>query len=130
MMIRWWCPVEAAQIGAGTAAAKRSDAQLQRSFAADEVARIEVAAKEKSVEIKRGESDEIVVTAHITVKRSIRSRNPHQAGDIVRRFKKNPPIQQNGDTLMVGYGNDKQFAIHAKLSYEISVPEGVEVTTL
>ncbi len=117
-------------IGMGTAVAKRSDARLHRTFSADEVSRVEVAAKEKAVEIRRGESDEIVVTAHITVKRSLRSRNPHQADDLVRRFQKNPPFDQNGDTLMVGYPDDKQFAIHAKISYEISVPAGVDVTTL
>jgi len=72
-----------------------------------------------SVSIRTGGANQ--VTVHGTV----RSSNDWWGGDaenIVKSVASNPPIQQNGNSIRIGYNLPEEARRHVSISYEVTVP--------
>ena len=70
------------------------------------------------VTIKAGGSNQVVVHGTIHSSNNWFS----NAEDAVHQVESNPPIQQNGNSIRIGYNLPEDVKRHVSISYEVTVP--------
>jgi hypothetical protein len=74
-----------------------------------------------SIEVRTGDASTLQVHAKIRVSDGWHiSRS--EAEEKVRRIEANPPIQQNGNTIVIGKIDDEELRRNVSISYELTVP--------
>jgi len=72
-----------------------------------------------NIRVKAGDSSSVVVHADI---RSGHGWGDSDAEQRIREIEKNPPIEQDGNTIHIGRTHDNELYRNISISYEISVP--------
>jgi Putative adhesin len=101
----------------------RAEGHFDRTLAASGTVSLEVTTGSGDVTVKAGGSDKVVV--HGTV----RSNNDwfSSAESAVHTVESNPPIQQSGNSIRIGYNLPEDVRRHVSISYEITVPADTTV---
>ena len=115
--------VLATAVAAAAWAAPRSGAQgsFDRTLKVSEPVSVDVRTGSGNIHVKQGDSSSVVVHAEI------RSGHNGWGGDSdaeqrIREIEKNPPIEQDGNTIHIGHTNDSDLYRNISISYEIRVP--------
>ncbi len=64
--------------------------------------------------------------AIVRIQATLRSRRG-DAADRIRRIEQNPPIEQNGSTIVIGRFTDRDLTRNVSISYELTVPSSARV---
>jgi hypothetical protein len=86
---------------------------------------LEVATGSGRIEVHTGPSDNVVIRGRIRASDSwFASESPAER---VRRIERNPPIEQDGNSIRVGQVGDRERYNNVSISYDIIVPAATEL---
>ena len=97
----------------------RAEGQFDRTLQVSGAVSLDLTTGSGEVIIKTGSSNQVVVHGRV------RSSNDWFGGNsdsIVHNVESNPPIEQNGGTIRIGYNLPEEAKRHISISYEITVP--------
>ena len=102
----------------------RADGQFDRTLQVSGSVNLDLTTGSGEVTIKTGGSNQVVVHGRV------RSNNDWFGGNadsLVHSVESNPPIEQNGSTIRIGYNLPEDAKRHVSISYEITVPADTTV---
>jgi len=102
----------------------RSEGQFDRTLQVSGAVNLDLTTGSGDVSIKTGGSNQVVVRGRV------RSSNDWFSGNsdsLVHSVESNPPIEQNGGTIRIGYNLPEDAKRHVSISYEITVPADTTV---
>ncbi len=76
-----------------------------------------------SIEVRTGSADAVSVAATIKVHRGSRAEGEEK----VRRLETNPPIEQNGNVIVIGRIEDRELRENVSISYVLTVPASTQM---
>jgi DUF4097 and DUF4098 domain-containing protein YvlB len=97
----------------------RAEGQFDRTLQVSGAVNLDLTTGSGEVIVKTGGSNQVVVHG------KVRSNNDWFGGNadsIVHSVESNPPIEQNGNTIRIGYNLPEDAKRHVSISYEITVP--------
>lgn len=97
----------------------RAEGQFDRTLQVSGAVSLDLTTGSGEVTIKTGGSNRVVVHGRV---RSSNDWFGGNADSIVHNVESNPPIEQNGDTIRIGYNLPEEAKRHISISYEITVP--------
>src|SRR5271168_619805 len=104
---------------AWAAPAGAADGSFDRTLKVSEPVALDVRTGSGNIHVTVGDSASVVIHA------DIRSNHGWDDGDAeqrIREIEKNPPVEQEGNTVRVGFTHDSDFYRNISISYEIHVP--------
>src|SRR5271169_1401646 len=101
----------------------REEGHFDRTLQVSGVVNLDLTTGSGDVTIKAGNSNQV------TVHGSVHSNNNwfSNAEDAIHQVESNPPIQQNGNSIRIGYDLPEDVRRHVSISYEITVPADTTV---
>ncbi|MGE0406459.1 MAG: DUF4097 domain-containing protein [Candidatus Korobacteraceae bacterium] len=87
---------------------------------------LQVRAGSGSITVRRGSSGEVQVMARIRANRGLFSTG--DPAERVRAVENNPPIEQNGSSIRIGFVQDNDIYRNISISYEILTPAQTELS--
>jgi DUF4097 and DUF4098 domain-containing protein YvlB len=102
----------------------RAEGQFDRTLQVSGAVNLDLTTGSGDVIIKTGGSNQVVIHGRV------RSNNDWFGGNadsIVHSVESNPPIEQNGSTIRIGYNLPEDAKRHVSISYEITVPADTTV---
>ena len=102
----------------------RAEGQFDRTLQVSGAVNLDLTTGSGDVIIKTGGSNQVVVHGRV------RSNNDWFGGNadsVVHSVESNPPIEQNGSTIRIGYNLPEDAKHHVSISYEITVPADTTV---
>ena len=100
----------------------RVEGRFDRTLTVSGVVHLDLTTGSGDITIKAGSSDQVVV--HGTISSSGWFSSSDSA---VHQVESNPPIQQNGNDIRIGYNLPEDVKRHVSISYEVTVPSDVAV---
>ncbi len=96
----------------------REEGHFDRTLQVSGVVNLDLTTGSGDITIKAGGSNQV------TVHGSIHSSNGwfSNAEDAIHQVESNPPIQQNGNSIRIGYNLPEDVKRHVSISYEVTVP--------
>jgi len=102
----------------------RVEGHFDRTLTVSGIANLDLTTASGDITIKAGGSNQLVVHG------TIHSNNWFSGADsAVHQVETNPPIQQNGDSIRIGYDLPEDVKRHISISYEVTVPANATVQT-
>ncbi len=102
----------------------RSEGQFDRTLQVSGPVNLDLTTGSGEVIIKAGGSNQVVVHGRV---RSSNDWFGGSADSAVHSVESNPPIEQNGSTIRIGYNLPEEAKHHISISYEITVPADTTV---
>ncbi len=101
----------------------RAEGHFDRTLTVSGTVSLDVTTGSGDITIKAGGSNQVVVHG------TIRSSNDwfSSAESVIHTVESNPPIQQNGNSIRIGYDLPEDVRRHVSISYEITVPADTTV---
>jgi DUF4097 and DUF4098 domain-containing protein YvlB len=101
----------------------RAEGHFDRTLQVSGTVSLDVTTGSGDITIKAGSADKVVV--HGTVRAS----NDwfSNAENVIHTVESNPPVQQNGNSIRIGYDLPESVRRHVSISYEITVPADTTV---
>ena len=102
----------------------RSEGQFDRTLQVSGAVNLDLTTGSGDVSIKTGGSNQVVIRGRV------RSNNEwfgENADSLIHSVESNPPIEQNGSTIRIGYNLPEDAKRHVSISYEITVPADTTV---
>jgi hypothetical protein len=99
--------------------------RFERELATDGPVAVDVRTGSGSIEIRRGSGNQVRIVGNIRANRGFW--NSSSAEERVRRIEANPPISQNGNSIVIGEFEDRDMSRNVSISYEILVPAATSV---
>ena len=90
---------------------------FERSLTVSGPVELDVNTGSGDIEVRTGGSGSVHVTGHVRI-----SRWGDNADEKLRRLQSNPPIEQSGNTIRVGYIHNPELTHDVSISYRIEVP--------
>ena len=113
----------------GSASVALADsASLQMKMEIEETAVLDVSIDSGEVEVVGGDIDHVSIRALITVDERLSSSDPLKAGSVVSAIKRSPPIQIDGDRIMITSLKKRTHQRYVSMTYEILVPRNAKVS--
>lgn len=110
--------------------AQRADASFQRSVTVTGSADVDVVSGSGSIEVRQGAAGRVDITGHIRANDSWGWRRSQlSAEERVRRIEANPPVEQKGNTVRIGYIVPEDLREGVSVSYVVTVPPGATLRT-
>ncbi|MGB7554179.1 MAG: DUF4097 family beta strand repeat-containing protein [Candidatus Korobacteraceae bacterium] len=101
----------------------RAEGHFDRTLTVSGTASLDITTGSGDITVKAGGSDKVVV--HGTVRAS---NDWFSSGEsAIHTVDSNPPIQQNGNSIRIGYNLPEDVRRHVSISYEITVPADTAV---
>ena len=124
----WLMKVAALFVLLGSSAASQAaSGSFEKSFAIDGDAVIDVT-NQKGTGVVRGDDvDEVTIRARISVAKRYTRTDPQKAGKVIGEIKRSPPIEADGNRIVVSELTKHTHTRYATISYEILVPRGSTV---
>lgn len=96
----------------------RAEGHFDRTLSVSGNVSMDVTTGSGDISVKTGSSDKVIVHA------TVRSNNDwfSNSDQAVHQVESNPPIQQNGNSIRVGYDLPDNVRRHISISYDIAVP--------
>jgi len=105
---------------AWAAPASAADGAFDRTLKVSEPVALDVRTGSGNIRVTRGDSASVVV--HADLRSSHGWSGDGDAEQRIREIEKNPPIEQNGNTIHIGQTHDNDLYRNISISYEIRVP--------
>ena len=102
----------------------RAEGQFDRTLQVSGTVSLDLTTGSGDVLIKTGGSNQVVVHGRV---RSSNDWFGGSADSAVHSVESNPPIEQNGNTIRIGYNLPEDAKRHVSISYEITVPADTTV---
>ena len=100
----------------------RVEGHFDRTLNVSGVVHLDLATGSGDITIKAGSSNQVVVHG------SISSNGWFSSSDsVVHQIESDPPIQQNGNDIRIGYSLPEDAKRHVSISYEVTVPADAAV---
>jgi hypothetical protein len=113
----------------GSASVALADtASLQMQLEIEETAVLDVSIDSGEVEVVGEDIDHVSIRALITVDERLSSSDPIKAGSIIGAIKRSPPIEANGDRIVITSLKKRTHQRHVSMTYEILVPRNAKVS--
>ena len=109
------------------AAAADSHDPFEQQLTIADTFKLDVNTGSGSIEITSGPGRDVIVIGKVKPNRSGLFRSAAGADEAVQAVIENPPVELSGDTLKVGYIDDRSIRRRVSISYEIVVPADTEV---
>jgi hypothetical protein len=110
------------------AEAQRAEGSFQRTLNVSGGADIDVTTGSGQIDVRQGGSGRVEVSARIRAdERWGWQRSQLSPEERVRRLETNPPIEQTGSTVRIGYIKDEDLREGVSISYVVTVPPGTSV---
>jgi len=100
----------------------RVEGHFDRTLSVSGVVNLDLTTGSGEITIKAGGANQVVV--HGTIHSNNWFSNAENA---VRQLESNPPIQQNGNNIRIGYNLPEDVKRHTSISYEVTVPADAAV---
>src|SRR5271165_1613338 len=100
----------------------RAEGHFDRTLTVSGVVNLDLTTGSGDITIKAGGSNQVVV--HGTIHSNNWFSNAENA---VHQVESNPPIQQNGNSIRIGYDLPEDVKRHISISYEVTVPADASV---
>jgi DUF4097 and DUF4098 domain-containing protein YvlB len=107
--------------------AEGASGSFNQSLPVDGPILLDVSTGSGTIEIRTGDSGQVEVSGHITVKRRMFMRSDEKAQELVDRFETEPPVELNDGRLQVGHIKDRAYRRNVRINYEIVVPADTAV---
>ncbi len=111
-----------------SAAASAASGAFEKSVAVDGDAIVDVSNLRGTVNVRGADVDEVTIRAKITVDKRYARTDPLKAGKVIGEIKRSPPIEADGNRVVVGELKKHSHRRYATISYEILVPRESSVT--
>ena len=102
----------------------RAEGQFDRTLPVSGAVNLDLTTGSGDVTIKTGGSNQVVVHGRV---RSTNDWFGGNADSVVHSVESNPPIEQNGSTIRIGYNLPEDAKRHVSISYEVTVPADTTV---
>jgi hypothetical protein len=109
-------------------AALAETTSIEMDMAIEDTAVLEVSVDSGTVAIKGADIDHVSVHAQIWIDDRLSSVDPMKAGSIAGAIKRSPPIEVDGDKIVITSLKKRTHQRYATIAYEISVPRDATVT--
>ncbi|HSB75219.1 MAG TPA: DUF4097 family beta strand repeat-containing protein [Terriglobales bacterium] len=109
---------------AGQPAKAEARGSFQRTLTVTGPVDLDVSTGSGDIDVRSGAVGSVQITGRI--KASGWSNNPEEK---VRKLEQNPPIQQNGNSVRVGYISDPELRRNVSIDYTIVVPQATSLTS-
>ncbi len=114
-----------AVIAPRTAQAQRADGTFQRTVTVSGSTDVDVVSGAGSIEVRQGSAGRVEISGRIQANDSWSWRRPKVSADErVRRLEANPPVEQKGSTVRIGYIAEEDLRDSVSISYVITIPPG------
>ena len=113
-------------VGAGLAIAAPADGSFDRSLTVSGPVQLEVKTDSGGISVRRGAAGSVRVHAVLTAQHGWLS-----SGDVeerIRRLESNPPIEQNGNSVRIGFVREHDLLRNISMRLEIETPAGTELS--
>ena len=111
-----------------SAAASAASGAFEKSVAVDGDAIVDVSNLRGTVNVRGADVDKVTIRARITVDKRYSRTDPLKAGKVIGEIKRSPPIEADGNRVVVGELKKHSHRRYATVSYEILVPHESNVT--
>lgn len=111
-----------------SAASLAASGSFETSIAVDSDAIVDVSNLRGTVVVRGDDVDEVTIRARITVDKRYTRTDPQKAGKLIGEIKRSPPVESNGNRVIVGELKKHTHRRYASISYEILVPREAAVT--
>ena len=111
-----------------SAAALGASVAFEKSFAVDGDAVVDVSNLKGTVVVRGGDVDEVTIRARINVDKRYARTDPLKAGKLIGEIKRSPPIEAEGNRVIVGELEKHSHRRYASISYDILVPREATVS--
>ena len=111
-----------------SAAALGASGAFEKSFAVDGDAVVDVSNLKGTVVVRGGDVDEVTIRARINVDKRYARTDPLKAGKLIGEIKRSPPIEAEGNRVIVGELEKHSHRRYASISYDILVPREATVS--
>jgi len=101
---------------------------FETNVAVDGPAIVDVSNQSGKVVVRGGDVDEITIRAHITVDKRTSRTDPIKAGRMIDSIKRSPPVQTDGNRVVISALEKRSQQRHVSISYEIIVPRDAAVS--
>lgn len=98
---------------------------FERTLQVSGAVQLDIKTGSGDITIRKGDDKSVRVYGRIHANEGLFGADPREK---VRRLEKDPPIQQSGSTLRIGYLEDHEFFNNISISYEVVVPADTRVT--
>jgi hypothetical protein len=107
------------------AEAQRAEGSFQRTLNVTGTADVEIVTGSGHIDIRQGAAGRVSISAQIKAQDDWGWRRSQPAAEErVKRIEANPPIEQNGSTVRIGYIADEDLRNGVSISYVVDVPPG------
>jgi len=110
-----------------SAASLAASGSFEKSVAIDGAAIIDVSNQSGAVVVRGGDVDQVTIRARILVDERYSKTDPLKAGKIISSIKRSPPVEIDGNRVVVETLTKHTHKRYASISYEILVPRDAEV---
>jgi len=100
----------------------RVEGHFDRTLTVSGVVHLDLTTGSGDITIKTGSSNQVVVHGFVSS-----SNWPFGDENAVHQVESNPPIQQNGNDIRIGYNLPEDVKRHVSISYEVTVPADASV---
>jgi hypothetical protein len=101
------------------AASAQSEGSFERSLSVTGAVQLSIRTGSGRIRVQPGSGGTVRITARLRAGTSWFSGD---ASDRIRQIEKNPPVEQNGNSIRVGYFADERLARNISISYDVTVP--------
>jgi DUF4097 and DUF4098 domain-containing protein YvlB len=104
-----------------------ADGQFDRTLNVTGNVEIDLRTGSGSVVVTGGDSGKVVIHARIHASDNWLFNSGSSAEEKVRRLQQNPPIEQSGSFIRIGYITDEELKRNVSISYEIQTPRATQL---
>ncbi|HEY1262095.1 MAG TPA: DUF4097 family beta strand repeat-containing protein [Terriglobales bacterium] len=97
-----------------------AEGTFQRTLKVNGAVGLDIESGSGNITVQRGASGQVQIVGHIRASNWLF--NSSNAEERVKRIQENPPIQQNGNEIIVGRISDPELRRNISISYEVTVP--------
>lgn len=98
---------------------------FERTLQVSGAVQLEIKTGSGEINIRKGDDKSVRVYGRIHANEGLFGGDPREK---VRRLQKDPPIQQTGNIIRIGYVEDRDLFSNVSISYEVVVPADTRVT--
>jgi Toastrack DUF4097 len=117
-------------LAAQPAHAQRAEGSFQRTVTVSGSADVDVVSGSGSIEVRQGAAGRVEISGRIRANDGWGWRRSQlTAEERVRRLEANPPVEQRGNTVRIGYIAQEELRDAVSVSYVVTVPPGATLRT-
>jgi hypothetical protein len=110
-----------------SAASLAASGSFEKNIAIDGVAIIDVSNQSGTVVVRGGDVDQVTIRARILVDERYSKTNPLKVGEIISAIKRSPPVELDGNRVIIETLTKHTHKRYVSISYEILVPREAEI---